>query len=724
MKLLTLPHEVIVLITSYMLWENSAQNERDLARLANTCHQLHRVVNPILYRQNRTFSGSSALLWAVERDIPEVVANACDAGTDLERCYGMPLLRCAAGKGHVRVIRELLQRCRLRFYDTKTAVTVALENDLAEVIQVLVDNGLDPSKPIDSMLKTYLHQASELGAVKSVAVMLKAGANVSARHHIDGTPLYFAAIKGKVEVIKLLMEHGADAGCLGVEDYSPLAEAVRRNQPLAVEAILQSSRNTGMTKSKAIPASLFYAAAASSSPTLIKLLLQHGANPNIAPDGRFPLTVAAEYGNVEMVKVLLECGVDIDAQYEGDDTPLHMAMKGNHPETIMVLIEAGANVSSANRSGLQPLHMVPQCDKSAEIIDALLAKGADLSAVSNDGLTILQSSAEVSNFDVVRLLLERGANPKLSSDRTLLLASRHGQEWIVEHLLNCGCDLEMTDNDGCTPLLAAAQFGSLKVVRMLLIKGANIKATNKSGCESALLAAIGSHADIIRELLGTGNVDPDQQDLDGRTALFYAVMLGHQSVVEALLTHHSPPALNTTDRYGATPFIMAARNGHLALIEHLLPFVNQWDVLHDRDNWGQDALYWAALCKNPQVKNRLESYARDLGMDARSYVGTPIHPHALFTSQTCYCDVCGRCTIHGVRGRSQQCHHCVCAAGGQFLICSSCSRAGAKCRDAGHIWNLYECENGDMSAYDSDSESTSESEEEPYDSDGADREQN
>uniref|UniRef100_A0A0D2YHQ0 F-box domain-containing protein n=1 Tax=Fusarium oxysporum (strain Fo5176) TaxID=660025 RepID=A0A0D2YHQ0_FUSOF len=630
MKLLTLPPEVIVLITSYMLWENSAQNERDLARLANTCHQLHRVVNPILYRHNRTFSGSSALLWAVERDIPEVVTNACNAGR----------------------------------HPFSVGLTEA--NEALTAINT-----------------------STCGS------------------------LYVATI--------LVCFY---AGCLGVEDYSPLAEAVRRNQPLAVEAILQSSKNTGMTKSKAIPASLFHAAAASGSPTLIKLLLQHGANPNIAPDGRFPLTVAAEYGNVEMVKVLLECGVDIDAQYEGDDTPLHMAMKGNHPETIMVLIEAGANVSSADRSGLQPLHMVPQCDKSAEIIDALLAKGADLSAVSNDGLTILQSSAEVSNFDVVRLLLERGANPKISSDRTLLLASRHGQEWIVEHLLNCGCDLEMTDNDGCTPLLAAAQFGSLKVVRMLLIKGANIKATNKSGCESAILAAIGSHADVIRELLGTGNVDLDQQDLDGRTALFYAVLLGHQSVVEALLAHHSPPALNTTDRYGATPFIMAARNGHLALIEHLLPFVNQWDVLHDRDNWGQDALYWAALCKNPQVKNRLESCARDLGMDARPYVGMTIHPHALFTSQTCYCDVCGRCTIHGVRGRSQQCHHCVCAAGGQFLICSSCSRAGAKCRDAGHVWDLYECENGDMSAYDSDSESASESEEGPYDSDGADREQN
>jgi ankyrin repeat protein len=721
MKLLTLPTEVIVLITSHMSCENSAQKERDLARLANTCRQLHKAVNPILYRHNHTFSGSSALLWAAEKDIPGVVAHACDAGTDLERCYGMPLLRRAASKGHVRVIRELLRRCKLRFFETKTAVTAALENDFAEVIQVLIDNGLDPSKPIDSMLKTSLHEASELGAVKSVAVMLKAGANVSARHHVDGTPLYFAAMKGKVDVIKLLMEHGAEAGCLGVEDYSPLAEAVRRNQPLAVEAILQSSKNTGMTKSKAIPGRLFYSAAESGSSTLIKLLLQHGANPNIAPDGWFPLTMAAECGNDGMVKVLLECGVDIDAQNEEGGTPLHMAMKGNHPETIMVLIEAGANVS-ADKSGLQPLHMVPRGDKSAEIIDALLAKGADISAVDHDGSTILQSSAEASNFDVVRLLLERGANPTLSTDRTLLLASRNGQEWIVERLLNSGCDLELTDSDGCTPLLVAAQFGSLEVVRMLLVKGANIKATNKSGCGPALLAAIGSHADIVHELLGTGNVDPDQQDLDGRTALFHAVMLGHQSVVEVLLTHDSPSALNTTDRYGATPFIMAARNGHLALIEYLLPFVNQWAVLHDRDNWDQDALYWAALCKNPQVKNRLESYARDLGMDVSSGVGTPIHCHALFTSQTCYCDVCGRCTIHGGWGQARQCPNCVCAAGGQFLICSSCSRAGAKCRDAGHIWEPYECENGDASAYDSESESASESEEEQHDSEYADGE--
>jgi ankyrin repeat protein len=74
--------------------------------------------------------------------------------------------------------------------------------------------------------------------------------------------------------------------------------------------------------------------------------------------------------------------------------------------------------------------------------------------------------------------------------------------------------------------------------------------------------------DVVQVILGSGKIDINQQNIDSRTALFMASLLGRDAAVELLVSQDPGPISCTRDRYGATPLIVAARNGHVGVLSH------------------------------------------------------------------------------------------------------------------------------------------------------------
>jgi ankyrin repeat protein len=150
------------------------------------------------------------------------------------------------------------------------------------------------------------------------------------------------------------------------------------------------------------------AALAKSHFQLAEVLHRNGSS--VAPRGQAdqtPLHAAAHNGDLEMVRVLLEYEVDVDARSENGMTPLNTAPRGNHddPRVVRLLIERGADPNSRSSKGFTPLHFASKNGR-VEIARVLIEHGANVEAKDGEGRTPLDIASEQKREEVINLLSE------------------------------------------------------------------------------------------------------------------------------------------------------------------------------------------------------------------------------------------------------------------------------------------------------------------------------
>ncbi len=173
---------------------------------------------------------------------------------------------------------------------------------------------------------------------------------------------------------------------------------------------------TTKADSSKLDAALLQAAEQDDAAQVVALLKKH-ASPNAAQgDGTTPLHWAAYHDDLPLVERLLASGASIDPRTRLRAlTPLHMAAESGDAALIKVLLKAGAAVDASNDSGTTPL-MIAAASGSTAAVSALLADGADIQAREKTyGQTALFFAADRNRADVVRLLLSKGADPKVKT---------------------------------------------------------------------------------------------------------------------------------------------------------------------------------------------------------------------------------------------------------------------------------------------------------------------
>ena len=140
-------------------------------------------------------------------------------------------------------------------------------------------------------------------------------------------------------------------------------------------------------------------------------LLAAGASVNQGDKnygGVTPLFLAVERGSIEMVKLLLSYGADVNAADESKRTPLMSLDSDATPELLELLIEAGADVNARDNSGMTVLlNTVESID--ASVLDTLIKAGVDLNGIDEEGETALMKAAEANDLDLVKTLVLAGA---------------------------------------------------------------------------------------------------------------------------------------------------------------------------------------------------------------------------------------------------------------------------------------------------------------------------
>src|SRR5215471_13665147 len=132
--------------------------------------------------------------------------------------------------------------------------------------------------------------------------------------------------------------------------------------------------------------------------------------PAIAFAGATDAADAAQKKDLGALRALVQRKADVNAAQPDGTTALHWAVMWNNDEAVSLLIRAGANVKVANRYGATPLSEAVTGGSTA-MVDALLKAGADAKTLTTaDGETVLMTAARAGNLDVVRLLVERGAD--------------------------------------------------------------------------------------------------------------------------------------------------------------------------------------------------------------------------------------------------------------------------------------------------------------------------
>ncbi|MGV2432490.1 MAG UNVERIFIED_CONTAM: ankyrin repeat domain-containing protein [Rickettsiaceae bacterium] len=241
----------------------------------------------------------------------------------------------------------------------------------------------------------------------------------------------------------------------------------------------------------------------------------------------------------------------------------------------------------------------------AQVVRALLTKGADVNMADNDGTTPLCLAVNNGDNALVRKLLQNGANPNIGpkSAIPLIQACIKGYTEIVSALLAFDAALNLTNKVGQTAFYVACQKGNWDILELLFInvteETANYPDTN--GTSPLHLACTASNQKLVARLLAAG-ANPNQLDKRGLTPLLTASYNGDAAVVDRLLK--AGAEINNPNNGGVTPLCIASYNSHVKVVELLL---NAGAEINKPNNDGQTPLYVACQKGNWDILELLFS---------------------------------------------------------------------------------------------------------------------
>ncbi|KAJ9272330.1 hypothetical protein DTO212C5_1515 [Paecilomyces variotii] len=386
------------------------------------------------------------------------------------------------------------------------------------------------------------------------------------------------------------------------------------------------------TKTEIFMSNLLAGAAAVGDVEICRILIEAGADLD-APSGlairTTPLHRALLFSKMECVRMLLKAGADPNLMMNGE-TPLHIACSTRSSlDAVRLLLQFGAHVDPSQGSAqLTPLQLAVQAAAGADIP---LREGANVNALPAEikGKTALQIAAAVSNTEGVRTLLD--ANAAVNVDSVLPervralgeviqisdLATRHE---IVNLPLRAGAYTETSqDREQYAPLHVAVRTSNLEITRQLLETGASPNVgfcalTKRTPLQQASSREGGER--LVQLLINYGaDVNGKPHRCGGRTALQAATEYGNKSVVKLLLTSGAQIKAERATEAGISAVEAAVRRCDLEILQLFLdkepdiissdPIAKSRVVMLALESWNCDVPFLELLLKAGAAVERI-----------------------------------------------------------------------------------------------------------------------
>jgi len=196
----------------------------------------------------------------------------------------------------------------------------------------------------------------------------------------------------------------------------------------------------------------------------------------------------------------------------------------------------------------------------------LIKSGADVNKGNKDKIYPLHLAAEHGSVPEVNILYNEGAanlnlNPRNNMNSTPLQVATEGKHFdVVKRLLELGADLNTKRNDGWSPLYTAAYYGEYETVVYLCSKGADVNSTNAEGWTPLHAASAEGHLDCVRSMVNDFHAQVNVCNQQGTTPLFHAVSSGKRAIAEFLVSKDADVDLSEPAKDGWKPIHAAAYN--------------------------------------------------------------------------------------------------------------------------------------------------------------------
>jgi ankyrin repeat protein len=413
-----------------------------------------------------------------------------------------------------------------------TALALACEAGNLELAKLLLKAGADVNQPLGNG-ETPLMMAARTGRVPVIELLLEKGAKIDEREKLRGTTaLMWAAANANTEAVRVLISKGADINARSATTAPGRRPYLAETGRARIQEFIDGRGQGGTVVEIDAPD-----AKVSNDPNAAAVAKQRleeeraVAQRTIAglpkPDtsrrsdkqwgGLTPLLFAAREGDMETVKALLDAGVDVNQRSEFGWTALLVATHNRFYRLGTYLLEKGANPNLANEGGWTPLYIAT---------DNRNIEGGDYPTRKPD----------MDHLDYIKRLLAARADPNLRMRSSTETRTVFTHQWLLE--------------EGATPFLRAAQSGDIVLLKLLLEHGADPLISTDSKVTPLMVASgIGwvqgvtyewspqATLETVKLLLDKG-ADVNAQDLlDGRTALMGAAHKGRNDVIELLVQH-------------------------------------------------------------------------------------------------------------------------------------------------------------------------------------------
>ncbi|KAL4803195.1 ankyrin repeat-containing domain protein [Aspergillus unguis] len=414
-------------------------------------------------------------------------------------------------------------------------IHAAAFNGHTDVVRSLIQTGKGSVHSADYNGTTALIWSSWTGQCEISELLLSHGADVNAVSNLYGPPLLVAALKGHLNIVALLLEKGADMNhqsgptnrvqahltlnpdLVYLSDYTGTALwAAALKGHIEIVRLLLKKQSTGLDFA-------LLSASRGGHLDIIRLLIEHKANANVRDEDSFYVTAiqaASQGGHLDVLLYLFEQGAEDEPGCGHFDSALEAAAYYGHGRLIKTLLEHGRYGNDEYWAALESACQ----QKDLQAVSDLAPLVTDVNALSRSlPHGILELAFTESSPQIIQVLVENGAD--VQKNNPLATAAQLGYLEIVETLVEKGADL----NKG-SPLAKAASSGHIEVVKILLEKGADVA----EGSPLAIAAQHG-HLDTIELLLDHG------ADIDRGCPLTEAASSGHAHVVEFLVDEEADP---------------------------------------------------------------------------------------------------------------------------------------------------------------------------------------
>jgi len=342
------------------------------------------------------------------------------------------------------------------------------------ILTMFIENGADVNG--EYWRGAPLHGAVESKNAAAVGLLLDRGAYVSTLNRAGYSALHMAARLGLQDIVELLIDHGADVNAKGRKGERPLGTAARKG----FKAVAQILRSRG--------AELF--------PTEASFSALHSAVEEVG-------------SSKEVIKFLIEEGLDIDVKTSHGETPLHWAVRSSSEDIVEYLLSLGADPNIGSKEGLTPLHTTVMTVNHVRLyrgeltartlrVIQLLAEQSDNEAIHYALWAVASSRKLSTDFRIpfYNAFIAQGADPhtQFTDGKSLLFGTYGGSHTHVEtkFLLSLGISPKAFDVNGNSILHHLAnEFNLLKstygardrfilIIKELVAAGADLQATNHS----------------------------------------------------------------------------------------------------------------------------------------------------------------------------------------------------------------------------------------------------